>query len=106
VGGEIEISIEFFRDHLLASSSFLTIVLVFTLNKVRIKPCFVAIAISEGHTYAVNMDLARFFDTVNHRKLIEILSRTGKDRQVISLVIKYLNAGVAVVHKFELIVLS
>ena len=47
------------------------------------------------------MDMAKFFDTVNHSKLIEILSRTVKDGRVISLVHKYLNAGVVVEHKFE-----
>lgn len=47
------------------------------------------------------MDMAKFFDTVNHSKLIEILSRTVKDGRVISLIHKYLNAGVVVEHKFE-----
>jgi len=47
------------------------------------------------------MDMAKFFDRVNHSKLIEILSRTVKDGRVISLVHKYLNAGVVVDHKFE-----
>ena len=31
------------------------------------------------------LDLERFFDTVSHSKLIEILSRTIKDGRVISL---------------------
>jgi len=51
--------------------------------------------IEEGHEYVVNMDLEKFFDTVNHSKLIEILSRTIKDGRVVSLIHKYLNAGVA-----------
>jgi RNA-directed DNA polymerase len=38
--------------------------------------------------------LERYFDTVNHSKLIEILSRTIKDGRVVSLIHKYLNAGV------------
>lgn len=57
--------------------------------------------ISEGYKYAIDMDMAKFFDTVNHSKLIEIMSRTVKDGRVISLVHKYLNAGVVVNHKFE-----
>lgn len=57
--------------------------------------------ISEGYKYAIDMDMAKFFDTVSHSKLIEILSRTVKDGRVISLVHKYLNAGVVVNHKFE-----
>lgn len=48
----------------------------------------------EGNVYVVSMDLAAYFDTVNHSKLIEVLSRTIKDGRVISLIHKYLNAGV------------
>ena len=40
------------------------------------------------------MDLEKFFDTVSQSKLIEVLSRTIKDGRVISLIHKYLNAGV------------
>lgn len=50
--------------------------------------------INEGYRYAVDMDLEKFFDTVNHSKLIEVLSRTIKDGRVVSLIHKYLNAGV------------
>ena len=42
----------------------------------------------------MSMDLAKYFDTVNHSKLIEVLSRTVRDGRVISLVHKFLNAGV------------
>ena len=38
--------------------------------------------INEGYRYAVDMDLEKFFDTVNHSKLIEVLSRTIKDGRV------------------------
>src|SRR6056297_2207760 len=47
------------------------------------------------------MDMEKFFDTVNHSKLIEILSRTINDNRVLSLIHKYLNAGVVIEHKFE-----
>ena len=57
--------------------------------------------ITSGYKYAVDIDLEKFFDTVNHSKLIEILSRTVKDGRVISLIHKYLNAGVVVKDKFE-----
>lgn len=50
--------------------------------------------ITQGYIYAVDIDLERYFDTVNHSKLIEILSRTIKDGRVVSLIHKYLNAGV------------
>jgi group II intron reverse transcriptase/maturase len=57
--------------------------------------------ITEGYHHAVDMDLEKFFDTVNQSKLIEVLSRTVKDGRVISLIHKYLNAGVVIRHKFE-----
>jgi len=50
--------------------------------------------ISEGYIYCVDMDLEKFFDKVSHSKLIEVLARTIKDGRVISLIHKYLNAGV------------
>jgi len=50
--------------------------------------------ITKGYSYAVDLDLERFFDTVNHSKLIEVLSRKVKDGRVVSLIHKYLNAGV------------
>ena len=50
--------------------------------------------INEGYVYVVSMDLQSCFDTVNHSKLIEVLSRTVKDGRVISLIHKYLKAGV------------
>ena len=57
--------------------------------------------ITEGFNYAVDIDLEKFFDTVNQSKLIEVLSRTVKDGRVVSLIHKYLNAGVVVRNKFE-----
>jgi RNA-directed DNA polymerase len=57
--------------------------------------------ITEGYKYAVDMDLEKFFDMVNQSKLIEVLSRTVKDGRVVSLIHKYLNAGVVIRNKFE-----
>ncbi len=57
--------------------------------------------IDEGYKYVVDMDLEKYFDTVNQSKLIEVLSRTVKDGRVISLIHKYLRAGVIVKHSFE-----
>jgi group II intron reverse transcriptase/maturase len=57
--------------------------------------------ITEGYKYAVDMDLEKFFDTVNQSRLMEVLSRAVKDGRVISLIHKYLNAGVVVRNKFE-----
>ena len=56
---------------------------------------------NDGYVYVVDMDLEKFFDTVNHSKLIEVLSRTIKDGRVISLIHKYLNAGILANGLFE-----
>ncbi len=57
--------------------------------------------ITEGYRYVVDMDLEKYFDTVNQSKLIQILSETIKDGRVISLIHKFLNAGVMVKGAFE-----
>ena len=57
--------------------------------------------VNEGYVYVVDMDLEKFFDTVCQSKLIEVLSRTIKDGRVISLIHKYLNAGVIAKGMFE-----
>ena len=57
--------------------------------------------VNDGYVYVVDMDLEKFFDTVCQSKLIEVLSRTIKDGRVISLIHKYLNAGVLVNGMFE-----
>ena len=54
-----------------------------------------------GYIYAVDIDLEKYFDTVNRSKLIEILSRTIRDGRVISLIHKFLNSGVMVGGRFE-----
>lgn len=50
--------------------------------------------ITAGYKYTVDMDLEKYFDTVSHSKLIEVLSKTIKDGRVISLIHRYMNAGV------------
>jgi group II intron reverse transcriptase/maturase len=57
--------------------------------------------IEDGYKYVVDMDLEKFFDTVNQSKLIEVLGRTIKDGRVISLIHKYLRAGVVVKHSYK-----
>ena len=57
--------------------------------------------VEDGYVYVVDMDLEKFFDTVCQSKLIEVLSRKIKDGRVISLIHKYLNAGVLVNGIFE-----
>ena len=57
--------------------------------------------VNDGYVYVVDMDLEKFFDTVSQSKLIEVLSRTIKDGRVISLIHKYLTAGVISRGMFE-----
>ena len=57
--------------------------------------------VDEGYIYVTDMDLEKYFDTVNHSKLIEVLSRTIKDGRVVSLIHKYLRAGVLAGRSFE-----
>lgn len=55
----------------------------------------------KGYKYVVDMDLEKYFDTVNQSKLIEVLSRTIRDGRVISLIHKFLKAGVIERHTFK-----
>ena len=44
---------------------------------------------NEGYTWIVDIDLEKFFDTVNHDRLMSIIGRTIKDGDVISIVRKF-----------------
>lgn len=57
--------------------------------------------VDAGYGWVVDMDLEKFFDTVCRSKLIQILSETVADGRVVSLIHKYLNAGVMVDGKLE-----
>ena len=48
---------------------------------------------NDGHDWIVDIDLAKFFDTVDHDKLMTIFGRTIKDGDVISVVRKFLVSG-------------
>lgn len=47
-----------------------------------------------GQKWAVDMDLAKFFDEVNHDKLMSKIAKRVKDRRVLLLIRRYLQAGV------------
>jgi group II intron reverse transcriptase/maturase len=48
----------------------------------------------DGYRYAVTLDLAKYFDTLNHEKLLNILRREIKDERVIQWIKRYLKSGV------------
>jgi RNA-directed DNA polymerase len=52
--------------------------------------------IGQGYTVAVDTDLSKFFDKVNHDVLMVRVSRQIQDKRVLSLIGKYLRAGVMV----------
>lgn len=50
--------------------------------------------LNDGNEWIVDIDLEKFFDTVHQDKLITIVRKTVKDGEVVSLIRKFLNAGV------------
>ena len=48
----------------------------------------------QGYTYAVLVDLSKYFDTLNHDMLMNMLREEVHDKRVIDLVKKYLKSGV------------
>ena len=52
--------------------------------------------IRDGYRFVVDMDLEKFFDRVNHDKLMARIARHVKDKRVLKLIRAYLEAGVLV----------
>ena len=48
----------------------------------------------QGYTRAVVLDLSKYFDTINHELLVNILRRDVKDERVIQMIRRYLRSGV------------
>ena len=48
----------------------------------------------EGYKYAVCIDLSKYFDTLNHELLMNMLRQDIKDKRLIELIKKYLKSGV------------
>ena len=48
----------------------------------------------EGYTHIVDMDLSKFFDRVNHDRLMSCLAARVKDKRVLKLIRSYLRSGV------------
>ena len=48
----------------------------------------------DGYEWAVLLDLSKYFDTLNHEKLLNLLRKEIKDERVIQLVKRFLKSGV------------
>ena len=48
----------------------------------------------KGYTHAVSLDLSKYFDTLNHTILVNLLRKEIKDERVIQMVKRYLRSGV------------
>ena len=56
---------------------------------------------NDGYDWIVDIDLAKFFDTVNHDKLMTLIGRTIKDGDVISIIRKFLVSGIMIDNEYE-----
>lgn len=50
--------------------------------------------IEQGYRWTVDIDLEKFFDRVNHDKLMSLVARKVKDKRVLKLIRKYLESGI------------
>ena len=56
---------------------------------------------NDGNEWVVDIDLEKFFDTVNHDKLMTLIGRTIKDGDVISIIRKFLVSGIMVDDEYK-----
>lgn len=57
--------------------------------------------IQQNRRYAVDIDLSKFFDRVNHDLLMTCLGREVQDKRVLKLIKRYLRAGVLLENRIE-----
>ncbi|KJB84471.1 hypothetical protein AZ66_31295, partial [Paenibacillus sp. E194] len=50
--------------------------------------------VMQGYGHAVEIDLSKYFDTLNHELLLNLLRKQIQDKRVINLIKKYLKSGV------------
>jgi len=50
--------------------------------------------LNEGNSWIIELDLAKFFDKVNHQKLMHLLSQKVKDKSTLLLINSYLKTGI------------
>lgn len=56
--------------------------------------------LNEGYTYVIELDLEKFFDKVNHDKLMTLLSYLLSDKVLLKLIRRYLRTGILVFIPF------
>lgn len=56
---------------------------------------------NDGYDWIIDIDLERFFDTVHHDRLMNLISRTVDDGDVISLIRKFLVSGVQIDEEYK-----
>ncbi len=74
---------------------------IFSSNSYGFRPCRsahqalkqAAEYVSAGKSYVIDLDLEKFFDEVNHHRLLWLLSTRIGDRRVLHLISRYLKAG-------------
>ena len=62
--------------------------------------------IGEGYRIAVDLDLAKFFDTVQHDVLMARVARKVRDKRLLALIGRYLRAGVLVGESIQATVIG
>jgi group II intron reverse transcriptase/maturase len=50
--------------------------------------------LNDGYVWVIDLDIEKFFDTVNHDKLVQVLRKEVNDSTTLNLIRKYLKAGV------------
>jgi len=57
--------------------------------------------VNDGHLWVVDMDLEKFFDRVNHDKLMHRVKQRVEDKRVLKLINKYLKTGALVGQEWQ-----
>ena len=56
---------------------------------------------NEGYNWVVDIDLEKFFDTVNHDKLISLVMKGVKSEEIVSLIRKFLVSGIMIDNEYR-----